>query len=154
MNLEFNGDTNEDKLKLFRFIEDFVYSNLKDKDTFYNLTVSYNENYLKEDVLLKPCGNYSIQYDVLRPSININCNLTKLYADSLIREKDREIKSYEQYKALVIFHEFAHLVIGHNSNNGRSTPEFANTSFLDREEENDADNMAKEYLRNKNIYGW
>lgn len=67
---------------------------------------------------------------------------------------DPVIKSYEQLRYKVIFHEFAHLIMNYNDPEKLKISIIPNIQILNMKDKDNANKMVNDFLKTKGILDW
>lgn len=151
MNIVYNGDVTEKQLELFKLMEEFMCTNLKDKSLFYKITIHFKE---VED---KSNGLSYIGLCTFRPSkpfepvIKISDYAIRLSSNAYILSGKKLFNSYEKYRSKVIFHELGHVVVIFNDAELFHIMTRYNGDYFDKVEEDNVNILADEFLKLKNL---
>ena len=151
MNIVYNKDITEEQLKLFKLMEEFIYTNLKDKSIFYKTTIHFTEVEDKYNGLsyigsctFRPSKPYEPIIKVSDYAIRLSSNAYKLSGNKLLN-------SYEKYRLEIIFHELAHVVVTFNDAELFHIMTMENDDHFDKGEEDNVNILAEEFLKLKQL---
>lgn len=151
MNIVYNRDITVKELELFKLMEEFIYTYLKDKSLFYKITINFKE---VED---KANGLSYIGICTFRPSkpyepiIKISDYSIRLSSNAYILSGKKLLNSYEKNRLKVIFHELAHVIDTYNDEEQLHIMTRDNKDIYDKEEENKVNMLAEEFLKLKQL---
>lgn len=151
MNIVYNKDINGKQLELFKLMEEFTYTNLKDKSLFYKITIHFKEVEDKSNGLsyIGTCSfRPSKPYE---PIIKISNYAIRLFSNAYILSGKKLFNSYEKYRLKVIFHELAHVVVDFNDAELFYIMTRDNDDHFDKGEENNVNILADEFLKLKQL---
>lgn len=151
MNIVYNKDITGEQLELFKLMEEFVYTNLKDKSIFYKTTIHFTEVEDKCNGLsyigsctFRPSKPYEPIIKVSDYAIRLSSNAYKLSGNKLSN-------SYEKYRLKIIFHELAHVVVTFNDAELFHIMTMDNDDYFDKGEEDNVNILADEFLKLKQL---
>lgn len=151
MNIVYNKDITGEQLELFKLMEEFVYTNLKDKSIFYKTTIHFTEVEDKCNGLsyigsctFRPSKPYEPIIKVSDYAIRLSSNAYKLSGNKLSN-------SYEKYRLKIIFHELAHVVVTFNDAELFHIMTMDNDDHFDKGEEDNVNILADEFLKLKQL---
>lgn len=151
MNIVYNKDITEEQFELFNLMEEFIYTNLKDKSIFYKMTIHFTE---VED----KCNGLSyIGSCIFRPSkpydpiIKLSDYAIRLSANAYKLSGNKLLNSYEKYRFKIIFHELAHVVVTFNDAELFHSMTRDNDDHFDKAEEDSVNILADEFLKLKQL---
>ena len=151
MNIVDRKDITEKKLELFKLMEEFMYTNLKDKSLFYKITIHFKEVEDKRNGLsyIGSCTfRPSKPYD---PIIKISDYAIRLSSNAYILSGKKLLNSYEKYRLKIIFHELAHVAATFNDAELFSIMTSGNDDRFDKGEEEKVNIMADKFLKLKKL---
>lgn len=151
LNIIYNREITEDQIKLFKLMEEFTYTRLKNKSLFYKITLRFNEAYDRSNGLsyIGRCTFRPSQ--PFQPIIKISDYAAELYSKAYILSGKKLYDSYEKYRYHLIFHELAHVVRTYNDPEQFRIMTTANEEIFDKAEEDSVNGLADEFLKIKGI---
>jgi hypothetical protein len=151
VNIKYNRPVGEEELRLFKLIEEFTYTNLKDKSLYYEITLHFNELEDKRVGLTYTGQCFIHKKSKFSPHIKISKYALRLCANSYIRIKHELFDSFEKVRLQVIFHEIAHIIECYNNPNLLELELNIPGLRYTKHEENTANNMSDEFLKSKGL---
>lgn len=151
MNILYNQAITEEHIKLFKLMEEFMYTYLEDKSIFYKITIHFKES---EDKIsgLSYIGLCDFRLNKpFEPIIKISDYAIRLSSNVFIYRGLKPFDSYEKYRYKLIFHELAHLVDIYNNLEEFSAMCKGQEELYDEETEDRVNDLSDEFLLDKNI---
>lgn len=151
MKIVYNGQEANTDQCLIKFMEEFMYTYLKDEKLLDQITILFNETEDKKNglsyvgkVKFKPSQPF-------RPIIIISDYAIRLFANACIAEGKEPFNTYEKYRYKVIFHELAHVIHTYNDSEQLYIMTRGNKRIFDKHEENSVNDLCDEFLKMKDI---
>ena len=150
MNILYNRNIDDNTLKLFTFMDRFVYENLNNKLYYFKIVLHFTE-ISDYDNKLPYIGRFILNKDYLNPIIEVSQSAVEEISDYFIKIGDETYKSNAQYKYKVIFHELAHLTGVYNDEEMMNKFINSNKLVCDDSEEDRANEISDEFLKTNGI---
>ncbi|MEQ8197372.1 MAG: hypothetical protein ABRQ27_05160 [Clostridiaceae bacterium] len=153
MNIIYNNGTEPQEPELFKLMEEFVYTRLKDKSLFNKITLEFNETEDKENGLSYKgmCIFLPEPGDPFTPIIQISDYAVRLSAQAIALSGKEIFNTFEKYRLKVIFHELGHLVVTYNDAHKLYLKTRDDELSVDYDEEDLVNQMMEEFLKEKNF---
>lgn len=151
MNIICNKKVTHDHSVLFKLIEEFFLTYLKDKTLLKKITIYFNEVEDKKDGLAYIGLCTFKPEEPFNPIIKISNYAIQLSHKAYILSNKSLYDTYKKFKYHVIFHELAHIVNTYNDTKLFNIMTQNNNSIFIKEEEELVNKLSDEFLTNKKI---
>jgi len=151
LNITYIKPITEDEIKLFKLMEEFMYTYLKDKSIFYKITLRFVELEDRANGLSYIGLTSFRRKEPYNPIIKISDYAVELSSNANKIRGHKCWNSYEKFRSCVIFHELAHLVEKYNDLEQSIILDQGHKLVFNKEEEDRVNKISREFLQSKGI---